>query len=170
MRTGKTVIGVALAGAALIGGGSAIAASGASPSQGAIHLFSYPRGNGSTGTLVIAGAIGDYGTYAGTANGKYLKITLSQGTFEINAKNINDSHKTPYKATCSGIFSGTAPAPVLNGTGRYAGIKGTLKVTQLHVLVASRYKTGKLKGQCDKAGTHVHHYDSLSATGNVSFG
>jgi len=108
-------------------------------------------------------------SYAAAGDGKYVKVTLSQGTFEFDTKNLNDNHTTHYKATCSGIFTGTGPAPVLDGTGLYAGITGTIEVTQTHVLVASRYTTGKHKGQCDKVGNHIHHYDSIAATGNVSF-
>jgi hypothetical protein len=169
MRTGKTVIGLALTTAAVIAAGAAVNASANSPASGPIHLFSYPKGSGNTGTVVIAGAIGDYGSYAAIGNGKDVKVTLSQGTFEFDTKNLNDNHKTAYKATCSGIFTGTGSASVLNGTGLYTGITGTIEVTQTHVLVASRYTTGKLKGQCDKIGNHVHHYDSISATGNVNF-
>ena len=169
MRTRKTGIGLALTSAALIAAGAVVNASADSPASGPIHLFSYPKGNGNTGTVVIAGAIGDYGSYAAAGDGKYVKVTLSQGSFEFDAKNLNDKHKAAYKATCSAIFTGTGSASVLNGTGLYAGIKGTIEVTQTHVLVASRNTTGKLKGQCDKVGNHVHHYDSVSATGNVSF-
>jgi hypothetical protein len=179
MRAGKTAISLALAGAALLGITTALQANASTRAGGAIGLFSNPTTSGTSGTIVIAGAIGDFGKYlASDRNGKpdphgsYLKIILKKGTFELNVTSLTDKPKARDKATCSAIFSGSAASAALNGTGLYARIKGTLHVTQIHALLASRYTTGKKKGQC-KLGSNarpIAEYDSLSATGNVSFG
>ena len=179
MRAGKTAISLALAGAALLGGTTALQANASTPAGGAINLFSNPTTSGTSGTILIAGAIGDYGRYlASDRNGKpdpqgsYLKITLKKGTFEINVTSLTDKPRARNKATCSAIFSGSSTSAVLNGTGLYARINGTLHVTEIHALLASRYTTGKKKGQCKLGGTArpIAEYDSLSATGKVSFG
>ncbi|MEA2632985.1 MAG: hypothetical protein QOE66_3204 [Chloroflexota bacterium] len=179
MRRDKTAISLALAGAALLGGSTALEANASAPAGGAIHLFSHPTTSGTSGTILIAGAIGDHGRYlASDRNGKpdpqgsYLKIILKKGTFEINATSLTDKPQAHDTATCSAIFSGTAATPVLNGTGLYTGIKGTLHTSELHALLASRYTSGKHKGQCKLGGNArpIAEYDSLSATGSVSFG
>jgi hypothetical protein len=179
MRTGKTAISLTLAGAALLGASTALEANASAPAGGAINLFSHPTTSGTSGTILIAGAIGDHGRYlASDRNGKpdpqgsYLKIILKKGTFEINATSLTDKPQAHDTATCSAIFSGTAATPVLNGTGLYTGIKGTIHTTELHALLASRYTSGKHKGQCKLGGNArpIAEYDSLSATGSVSFG
>jgi hypothetical protein len=179
MRARKTAISLALTGAALIAGTTALAATASIPAGGAIHLFSNPTTSGTRGTILIAGAIGDFGKYiASDRNGKpdpqgsYLKIILKKGSFEVNVTSLTDKPRSRDKATCSAIFSGSSTSAVLNGTGLYAGIRGTLQVTQIHALLASRYTTGKKHGQCklDGAAGPIAEYDSLSATGKVNFG
>jgi hypothetical protein len=179
MRAGPTAISLALAGAALLGASTALEASASAPAAGAVNLFSHPTTSGTSGTILIAGAIGDYGRYlASDRNGKpdpqgsYLKIILKKGTFEINVASLTDKPRTHDTATCSAIFSGSSTSTVLNGTGLYTGIKGTLRTSQLHALLASRYSSGKNKGQCKLGGNArpLAEYDSLSATGKVSFG
>lgn len=179
MRAGPKAISLALAAAALLGGSTALEANASAPAGGAINLFSRPTPSGTSGTILIAGAIGDYGRYLASdrngnpdPQGSYLKLILKKGTFEINATSLTDKRQAHDTATCSAIFSGTSATAVLNGTGLYAGIKGTLHTTELHALLASRYTNGKNKGQCKVGGNArpIAEYDSLSATGNVSFG
>jgi hypothetical protein len=179
MRAGKTAISIALAGAVLLAGDTALQAAASTPAGGAINLFSNPTTSGTSGTLLIAGAIGDHGRYLASdrdgkpdAQGNYLKIILKKGTFEVTVTTLTDKPRARDKATCSAIFSGSATGAVLNGTGLYAGIKGMLHVTQIHALLASRYTTGEKQGQCKLGGNAgpIAEYDSLSATGKVSFG
>ena len=104
-------------------------------------MFATPNANGG-GTIVITGAIGDYGhtltidkNGKANGNGNYVKVTLHKGTFEINstalnAKTNNLGSQTPLnKATCSMAASVSAPVTLLDGTGLYTGITGTLNVT-----------------------------------------
>jgi len=177
MRAGPKPISLALAGAALLGGGTALGANASAP--GEISLFSHPTTSGTSGTVLIVGAIGDSGRYlASDRNGKpdpqgsYVKVVLKKGTFEINVAALTDKLKSRDAATCSAIFSGSSTAAVLRGTGLYAGIRGTLRTSELHALLASRYTSGKNKGQCKLGGNArpIAEYNSFSATGNVSFG
>jgi hypothetical protein len=179
MRTGPTAISLALAGAALLAGSTALQANASAPAGGAINLFSHPTTSGTSGTILIAGAIGDNGRYLASdrngnpdPQGSYLKIILNKGTFEIDATSLTDKPQAHDTATCSAVFSGSSTGAVLHGTGLYAGIRGTLHTSELHALLASRYRSGKNKGQCKLGGNvrPIAEYDSLSATGNVSFG
>ena len=75
-----------LAGASslLIGAG----ASGAGmPMGGAVRIFVVPGNGQGNGTIVVAGAIGDYGKTTKEKNG-IGKALLHKGTFEVNLKAI----------------------------------------------------------------------------------
>lgn len=176
MRAGKTVISLTLIGAAILGGSSALAAIASTPPGGQVELFSNPTTSGATGSVLIAGAIGDHGKYIqvnanGTPNpnGSYLKINLHNGTIEVKFTAATIRHKTPFKATCSGLFSERTPSVVLNGTGQYAGISGTLEFTATHVLLSARHATGPDAGQCNHADI-IAEYNSVGATGSVRLG
>jgi len=176
MRVGKAVLGLALVGAGLLGGTSVLEASASTTPGGPVELFSNPTTSGASGSVLIAGAIGDHGKYVqvnanGTpdSNGGYLKISLHNGTFEVKFTAATGLHKTPFKATCSGIFTERTPSVVLNGTAQYAGISGSLEFTATHVLLSSRHTTGPDAGQCNHADI-IAEYDSLGASGSVSFG
>ena len=102
-------------------------------------------------------------------NGSYLKISLHNGTIEVRFTAATALHKTPFRATCSGIVSERTPSVVLNGTGQYAGISGTLEFTATHVLLSSRHASGPDAGQCDHADV-ISEYNSIGATGTVRLG
>jgi len=135
VRFTRTMTGAALIAAltcAACGGGAARATDTASTStSGPIKFFVTTFSNG-TGNIIVTGAIGDYGTTA--ASGNYLKVTLHHGAFELNVAKLiaAESGSAPAldPATCSGVSSVTAPAPVLDGKGTYRGIAGTLNVTE----------------------------------------
>ncbi len=176
MRAGKTVVSLALIGAGLLGGTSVLEASASTPPGGQVELFSNPTASGASGSVLIAGAIGDHGKYVqvnanGTpdSNGGYLKVSLQNGTFEVKFTAATVLHKTPFKATCSGIFSERTPGVVLSGTGQYAGISGALEFSATHVLLSSRHTSGPDAGQCNHSDV-ISEYDSVGATGTVRLG
>ncbi len=156
MRVVGAIAGVVIL-AAVVGGGVASASSHANtPAGGSIYI--HATGNdGPVGSIIITGAIGDYGkTLSIDKNGKtdnngnFVKITLKKGTFEVDSTtlNANTDHGQPMinQATCSFRFSGTGPVTLFNGTGLYAGIKGKVLITVSYGAVASLYKTGPHKG------------------------
>jgi hypothetical protein len=182
VRPGSAVIGVAaVLGGLLFGGTSAFGAS--APAGGSIKVFGIPSLNGSGGTILITGAVGDHGTTLSIdqdgkpdTNGNYVKVTLKKGTFEINktaldakAKNVSP---TGDLATCSGGFSVTAPVTLLDGTGRYKGITGTVKLTLTYAFILPRFASGKHKTQCNEGNTvpPVALYESVEGIGTVQFG
>jgi hypothetical protein len=160
----------------------AAGASGAGmPAGGKVKVFATPKGN-VYGTIVITGAIGDYGKTTTIdkngkpdGNGNYVKIALQKGTFEVDSTKLNAiSNKAQPdfdKATCSYSFSATAPVKLFNGTGLYEGLKGSVNITLNFGFVGADYKTGPHKGQCNtnmNAPT-IAQYGSISGTGSVSF-
>ena len=160
-------------------GSGAVAA--AAPAGGVVNVFGVP--NGGAGTILLTGAIGDYGKVqrqtasgAPNRNGNYVKFILKQGTLVGNGTalfaKLNNATPAFNKATCSGAFSASAPMPLSSGAGLYAGIRGTLNARVTFAFVGSRYKSGKRKGQCNTSqnSTPLAEVGSISGRGNVSFG
>jgi hypothetical protein len=179
IRIVKAMLGVAMLGSLLFVGSAAFAAS--TPAGGAVKVFARP-GMGAGGTIVITGAIGDYGKTLSIdkngktdPNGKYVKITLKQGSFEGNstALNAKTRHLAPAinKTTCSASLSGTGPVSLFNGAGLYKGISGTVRITETFAFIAPRFTSGKHKGQCNFSNNApvLSQYSSITGSGNVKF-
>jgi hypothetical protein len=133
---------------------------GMSPSGGPIEIF-VKVGNGTVGTIVIAGAIGDYGKVLTVGangkpnpNGHFVDVTLKKGTFKVNKTGLDKASNNPRPtvqsaATCSFGFSATGPITLSGGTGAYAGISGTLTTTLTFGGIGPRYTTGAKIGKCN---------------------
>jgi hypothetical protein len=183
MRVTKMAFGVAatLSLSLLIPATVALGAS--PPAGGKVNVFvTQSSPNGSKGTIVVTGAIGDYGKTLNVnksgqpnANGAYVKVTLQQGSFLVNATKlnakINHLQPTVNKATCSVSASGTGPVSLSNGTGLYAGISGNLKITVTFAFVGPRLSSGPHKGQCNESNNApaLAQYQSITGSGTVSF-
>jgi hypothetical protein len=181
MRVAGAIAGIATV-AAVVGGGSAFAAGAANmPAGGAVYIHA-TGGNGPAGTIIITGAIGDYGKTLSIdkngktdSNGNYVRITLHKGTFEVNSTVLNGktNHAQPVvnRATCSFQFTGSGPVTLFNGTGLYKGIKGKVLITISFGAVGSLYKSGPHKGQCNLSNNAplVAQYGSITGPGTVSF-
>ena len=174
MRFTKTMTGAALIAAltcAACGGGAARATDTASTStSGPIKFFVTTFSNG-TGNIIVTGAIGDYGTTA--ASGNYLKVTLHHGGFELNVAKLiaAESGSAPAldPATCSGVSSVTAPAPVLDGKGTYREIAGTVNVTETIAFILPRYTSGRHINQCDDNTQPIDAYSPITGSGKIKF-
>jgi hypothetical protein len=180
MRAGRAAIGVAAAiGGLAIGGPSALGASTA-PAGGHVDVFVQSEGAGA-GKILISGAIGDSGTTesidksgrSDPVNGDYVKVTLSQGMFEVNntalVKALHGASPNINKTTCSAGFSITVSDSLLDGSGLYKGIGGALKVTEFVGFVSPRYASGKNKGQCNLSTQPASQLGVIVATGSVHF-
>jgi hypothetical protein len=138
-------------------------------------------GNGPSGKIVVAGAIGDWGTALTIdkngkpdENGNYVKVTLRKGTFEIDSTALNKKTANPHpqvasNTTCSVSASGSAPVTLFNGTGLYKGITGTANVTLTFTGVGQRYQSGPKKGQCSRTANAVAMLGSVIGRGTVQF-
>ena len=168
------IVRVTMGSAVLIGGlffaGST--AFGNSPRGGPVQVFGTPT-NGGGGQVVLTGAVGDFGT-ASSVNaagkpdsfGNYKLLTLSQGTILVKGQGGNNGPPTTFNArTCSATFVHTGTDPVVSGTGAYAGIDGSLKVTVSFALVLP-LKNGK----CDTSNSAVPlaQYGSIMGSGTLS--
>jgi hypothetical protein len=162
----------------LFSGASAFGAT--APAGGTIKVWATPSPNGSGGTIVITGAIGDYGktvdvNAAGkvTKNGNYTKFVLKKGTVLINGTQLQaalqNSQPTDFNiVTCSGSAIANAPVPIVSGTKAYAGITGSLTATATFAVVGPLTSSGKCN--TSNNANPVAQYVSIAGSGTVSFG
>ncbi len=161
-----------------VGAGAATTA--ATPTAGPIAILA-TVGSGPAGKVVVAGAIGDWGTTLTIdkdgkpdANGNYVRVTLKKGGFEIdstalNKKTANPRPEVASDTTCSVSASGTAPVTLFNGTGLYKGINGTVNVTLTFTGVGSRYESGTKKGQCNRGPNPLAVLGTVIGRGIIHF-
>ena len=116
-----------------------------STSGGKVALWANANLTGATSKIVMVGAIADSGV--GTSidkngkvdpNGSYERIVFMKGSFEADATGLDQNANTAQPtlddvSTCSFAFSASGPITLSNGKGAYAGISGTLSVTEQFV-------------------------------------
>jgi hypothetical protein len=175
-------LGVAVGLVCLLGGLSVTVTSAASPAGGMIDIYVTPN-NGAVYKIVVIGAIGDHGTATSIdkdgktdSNGNYVKIKLTKGSFEVNSvalnKKTNNAPPTVFnKTTCSYGFGGSGPVTLFDGAGLYAGISGTLQITETFAGIGPLHKTGPKKGTCDMSNNAqpVAFWGAITGKGTVKF-
>jgi hypothetical protein len=180
MRLGKTMVGVAGLLACLIVGASVALGAGSSgtPAGGRIQLFVQPGKAQGNGKILFTGAVGDYGSshsVSSTGGKKFGTASLTKGTITLDltavTKKANNASPTFDAATCSGSISVSAAAPIVSGTGLYAGIHGTVKITESFGFIGSTYKSGPKKGRCNLSNSAptVAQMGTVYGSGTVSF-
>jgi len=181
MRAVKLALAGAILGSMLPVASVALAAS--PPKPGKINVYVTPKpDNSGAGTIVITGAIGDYGKTQSIdksgkkdPNGTFEKVTLKQGSFVVDTTALDKKlAKAPERvttATCSASSSVTAPTSLSTGTGLYFGIGGTVKITATFAAIAGRYTSGAKKGQCNFSNNSapVAQYTQITGVGSVTF-
>jgi hypothetical protein len=185
LKMAQTTAGVALLAGVLAPALPAFAAGTSTmPTGGTVKVFVTPKGaSGEHGTILIIGAIGDWGTTLnvnanGTAdpNGNYAKVTLQKGTFLVNLTSLNAlSNKvqpTFYAGSCSADFSVKGPIGLSEGTGAYQGISGTLTILETFAFILPRYASGAHAGQCNTSNNAqpVAQHGDITGSGTVGFG
>ncbi len=153
------------------------------PAGGSIQIYNYSTSPGGIGSILITGAIGDHGKTLPTneagkpdPNGDYVTVKLTKGTFEINATKLNAkaSHESPTisQASCSAALTVTSPVTLLNGTGLYKGITGTVHITASDAFILPRLTSGTNAGQCNESNSAqpVASLQLVEGTGTVQFG
>lgn len=103
-----------------------------------VHLTNYTDNDGTQSTVVLSGAIGDFGQ-AVRSNDRQSIMTLhlSHGTFQLDITNLAKHFTTATgkaafnQTTCSGNVSVDDPAPIItgSGTGAYSGISGNFSLS-----------------------------------------
>jgi hypothetical protein len=149
------------------------------PAGGSVKIFVTP-GSSAAATILITGAIGDYGktltidkSGKTDPNGNYVKITLQKGMFELDSTTLdakaNSTKPIFYKATCSAQLSATGPVTLFDGTGLYKGITGTLNIIETYAFISPLSTSGQNKGKCNLSTQPISQYSSITGSGTVSF-
>jgi hypothetical protein len=167
----KTIVAAAAAATLALTGSAAAAAS------GPISVFVAPTASGHSRAL-ITGAVGDYGRATNTdrngkvdAKGHYVKLSLAHGSFELDTTRLNtalkDAKAVVNGRTCSLFLSAAATLPLLAGTGRYAGIQGSVRLTATLAEVTRRTSSGA----CANPSTTrpAAAYQTFTGRGHISF-
>ena len=65
----------------------------------------------------------------------------------------------------------SAATPIISGTGLYAGIHGTVKITESFGFIGATYKSGAKKGQCNmsNSASTVAQLATVYGSGTISF-
>jgi hypothetical protein len=174
------VIGVAGTLACIVAGASVALGAGSSntPAGGPIQIFVQPGQGQGKGKILVTGAVGDYGSSSpttGSGGKKFGTATLKKGTIKIDltaiTAKVDKATPTVNTATCSASLTETAAAPVVSGTGLYAGIHGTIQLTESFGFIGSTYKSGSKKGQCNMSNNSrtVAEMGIVYGKGRVSF-
>lgn len=179
MRLSRAMLGFAGALACLVAGASVALGAGSStaPTGGPIHIFVQPAPGQGNGKILITGAIGDYGAThrAGSGSKRYAVASLKKGTitFDLTAitAKVNHANPTVNKATCSASINESAPVPVVSGTELYAGIHGTVRLTESFGFIGSTDKSGSKKGECNMSNSAptVAQVGQVYGSGSISF-
>jgi hypothetical protein len=172
---------VAVMSVAMAGGSTAfaVASSAPTPAGGTIHVYISTAGRSTTvAPILVTGAIGDFGrattvdrTGKVDANGAYRRVTLSKGTFTIDARvfdaNLAKLRPSFNATTCSEFFTGSGPATLSKGTGLYKGVTGTARLTETIATLLPRLSNGA----CDhRAGAQpISEYSFVTGAGPVRF-
>jgi hypothetical protein len=150
-----------------------------STSGGLVHITGYSDSDGPKSTVILTGAIGDFGQAVRTgANGpaqqyNRLNLAFTHGSFKLSIVGLEHNlvsafgHFPSNTSTCSGIVTVTATTPIVasSGTGAYKGVSGNFKMTVTIAEVDSWPK-------CPVAGPDVLLAEDIFITGagTVSFG
>ena len=146
------------------------------PAGGHIAIYFTPRRH--KALILVAGAIGDYGTGVpvnakgkNDPAGQFERLTLQQGSFILDNRKLNHAAmaKEPVQnpQTCSLVLDVNAPAALSGGTGRYAGISGTVTLRS-NLAAIFPHKSGST-GSCNFDTSPLSTALSTSAKGRVSF-
>jgi hypothetical protein len=125
---------------------NAVHGAAAEHSRGLAHLTAYTNNDGPTDTVIVTGAIGDYGKAVsvypnGTVDPDHnseLNLQLAHGTFRLDIASLDKAFVQAMlkdfptdAATCSGSFAVTQQVPVVagSGTGAYKGVGGSFTLT-----------------------------------------
>jgi hypothetical protein len=148
------------------------------PAGGRIRLFVTPGQTQGTGKILFTGAVGDYGSSSPATSSGGKKIgtaTLTKGTIKIDltaiTAKVNNANPKIDAATCSASITKSAASPIVSGTGLYAGIHGTVKITESFGFLAPRYTSGPKKGKCNLSNNAptLSTMANIYGTGTVSF-
>ncbi len=147
---------------------------------GTVHLTDYQANDGVRSTVIVTGAIGDFGQAVSVyPSGKpdpehnsELRLGLTRGSFRLRIAALDKKivrafrHFPPNMRTCSGNVVVKAATPIVagSGTGAYRRISGSFHTT---VMIG---EVGAKKPKCSSPGPPLAEAIFVTGSGTVSFG
>ena len=167
--------GVALVAMVTFGGLSrGVVASAAANPRGSLALYEARIGSTSTWSVIVTGTVSDHGVdHVGAVDsGKFDKVVLSRGTFEIGnatiAANLTSGEQSAGTKGCWFTLADSGSVALKDGTGAYSGIRGTLKFSLTRAAIMPR----RSNGSCEYGTnfTPVSSVGWLDAQGSITLG
>lgn len=154
----------------------------AAHSRGSVHLTAYSDNDGPTDTVIVTGAIGDYGKAVsvypnGTVDPDHdsqLSLQLQRGTLRLDAAALDKAFVAAMlndfptnAATCSGSVDVTRQVPIVagSGTGAYKGIGGAFTLT----IALDEVDKASAGQSCDGSSVFLSQALVVSGPGSVAF-
>jgi hypothetical protein len=170
----KAALAAAIAGSSLFAATAALGSNvsatsdSARPAAGTIHVYIANTSTSASAPnkILITGAFSDHGI------GKKGTFHLTRGTITANPSKLKAETNSPkfgtfYSASCSFTGVATGIVPIVSGTGAYAGITGSLTVTETVAEQGSLLKNGKCNTSNNAPAVAQDLF--IAASGKVSF-
>ena len=157
-------------GASLLVGWGGAASAGGSRTGGAIHIYEADTSlAGTTGTVIITGAITDYSTdLQGVPQDGTNKVVLTRGSFSVDVNGLGNAlAQLPVNTnTCSSDGSVTGSIQIVpgSGAGAYRGISGPFTSTVSTAYIVSPQTSG-----CNPSGPSPAGILIGEGSGTVSY-
>jgi len=132
------IVVVAMVAGAYAWGRSQAKATTSTPAGMNVHLTDYSDNDGTESTVVLSGAIGDFGTATRSGDqGAVMTLHLQRGTIQLDTTSLAKRFTTAVgkavfsQTTCSGSVQVTSSVPILasSGTGAYKRASGKFSLS-----------------------------------------
>jgi hypothetical protein len=146
--------------------------------DGTVSLTDYADDDGPTSTVILTGAIGDFGQAVsvhpnGTVDPDHssqLRLTLRDGSFRVSVADLHQRFARAMRdfpsstSTCSGTVAAAGAAPIVagSGTGSYRRISGGFHLTITLAEVVA-------KEGCTATSAFLRQSIVTAGTGTISF-
>jgi hypothetical protein len=105
--------------------------------SGQVHLTDYTDHDGTISTIIVTGAVGDYGSAKRDDGKGQLDLNLTQGSFRLNSANLDGRflaqmrHLAVNQHSCSAEATASGGVPIVpgSGTAAYSNISGAFELT-----------------------------------------
>ena len=147
---------------------------------GSVQLTAYTDNDGPTSTVILSGAVGDYGKARsvnpdGSVNPNHtsqLNLVLAHGSFRLSVADLDKKFVAVLAGlrvnttTCSGTASASGSVPVVagSGTGPYKGVHGTF------VLTITLDEVYRPSGCSETSGGYLSEALVMTGSGRISLG
>jgi hypothetical protein len=161
----KRLLIVLCASSALVVTGAAVALAGGATRGGTVHVYGVNNG-GETTNIIITGAFAASGPsrMVGTS---IQQVTTSTGTFKVDTSKLDNAPGTGgvNQDSCSGAFMVSEPVTLVDGTGAYEGISGTLQIKETFAAILPTTSSAK----CREDANPTSDVAFFQGDGTVSF-